>query len=83
MVTCPLCEYGLICLHELRLKYGESTNHDYQKEGKEARLRNSEYEVWSSFGESFFEHLEGCEEDDKESDPLDGWVFLKLPSYPT
>lgn len=77
MISCPLCEEWLVCMEILGLEDSETSDDHDEKEGKEIWLWYTEYEIWSCFRESFFEHLECREEDDKESDPLDRWELFE------
>ncbi len=77
----PLCECRVVSTEIFGLKYCESTDDEYEKEREDARLWYAKKCIGRhGFAESFFEHLERREEDDKESNPLYAWVFFKKSS---
>lgn len=73
----------MIWLQELGLEYCESTNNCYEEECEDARFWDTEYCWFRHLGESLLEHLECCEEDDKESEPLNRWILFEFSSNPT
>jgi hypothetical protein len=67
----------MICFEIFGLEHCESTDNKDEKNGEYTRFRNAIYTIdWESFSESFFEHIKCCEENDKESNPLDAWILF-------
>lgn len=74
---CPICECWVIWSKVFRLEKSESTHDNDKKEGKYAGFWDSQNHRFSNFRESFFEHFERSEEDNKKSKPLNGWEFFE------
>ncbi len=89
MITSPLSKFWVCCLQILGLKNGKSRYDDDEKECKNTWFRDSE-DLISTAGdhhirlrESFLEHIEGREEDDEETNPLDRWIAIEKFCYIT
>lgn len=74
--TSPVSKCWVIRLQILGLEYRKSSYNEYEEQCEDTRLWDTEYCWFCDFGEALLEHLERREEDDEESEPLDGWVFF-------
>lgn len=83
MRSCPLGKSWVIRIQVLGLENRKSSDNGDKEEGEYTWLWDTSDEFRGCFWEPFLEHIERCEEDDKESCPLDTWVFHEETSYPT
>ena len=77
MITSPRCEYRSIDFEILGLEHSKASNDENEQECEQTGFGNSSDHIRRSFRESFLEHLEGREEYNKESNPLDGWISFQ------
>lgn len=82
MCLCPFCKGWPIWSQISSLKEGKSTNYEDEKECKYRWFWDTKYRWFDDLWESFFKHIECREEDDKETHPLNTWIFDEESSNP-